>query len=88
MIKSQKCSFLIVILFCFFSQCQPEYANSPEACLLIQTDLQSLNAKDLADYNSGKITEQRYLELKRMREEGALGICLISLIKRKQNRNF
>ncbi|TGL90710.1 hypothetical protein EHQ68_04610 [Leptospira congkakensis] len=72
----------------YFINCQPEYINSPEACLLIQADIQSLNAKDLADFNSGKITEQKYLELQRMREEGALGICLVSLIKRKQNRNF
>lgn len=82
---------VIIVLICFvltLSNCQNEYANSPQLCVVANAQLQSALAKDLDDFNNGKINQEQYERAKRNRETGALGLCLISLIKREQNGNF
>ncbi|TGK53855.1 hypothetical protein EHQ16_17570 [Leptospira kanakyensis] len=88
MFTIKKHLFLIVVIYCIFSKCQPEYANSPELCLVANAQLESALAKDLDDFNNGRMNQEQYERAKRNRETGALGLCLISLIKRKQNSNF
>ncbi|MCW7470516.1 hypothetical protein [Leptospira kanakyensis] len=68
--------------------CKTEYKNAPELCLIALARTNSLLEKDLEDLNSGKISEARYMELRNMRESGAFGLCMVSLLKREQNGNF
>lgn len=68
--------------------CQPEYANAPEVCLLVYSELGQLIEGDRKELDEGKITQQQFNDRVRRREDGTLGICLIALIKRKQSGNF
>ncbi|TGL98777.1 hypothetical protein [Leptospira congkakensis] len=68
--------------------CHTEYTNAPEICALLVADDQSLLQKDLDSLNRGDITQEQFELRKRNRENGSLGICLIALIKTKENSNF
>ncbi|TGK53857.1 hypothetical protein [Leptospira kanakyensis] len=91
MIKTKSYIFLTIVMFLIlFTQvnCHTEYKNAPEVCLAIQAQSQINTNKDLQDLNTGLITEARFTERLRLREEGALVICMVSLIKTKENSNF
>ncbi|TGK91517.1 hypothetical protein EHQ30_14985 [Leptospira brenneri] len=79
---------LVIFLLGFLVGCEKEYSNSPELCIATQALMQSLKARDLQDFNSGKISESRYIELINKRDESVFQICVISLIKIEQNSNF
>ncbi|MCW7470517.1 hypothetical protein [Leptospira kanakyensis] len=84
---------LLLLITCFLilitqMKCHTEYKNAPEVCLAIQAQSQINTNKDLQDLNAGLITEARFNERLRLREEGALVICMVSLIKTKENSNF
>lgn len=82
--------FLTVSMFVIFLLvvCKKEYGNSPELFIATQALMQSLKLRDLEDFNSGKISEQRYIELRNKRDESAFQICAISLMNMEQNSNF
>ncbi|MCW7483294.1 hypothetical protein [Leptospira kanakyensis] len=81
----------MAICFCILmiqSKCHTEYKNAPEICAILIADDQSLLQRDVDALNNGEITQEQFELRKRNRENGTLGLCLISLIKREQSGNF
>lgn len=84
-----KCKLIVLVcLVLTLLNCKNEYANSAPLCVVALARLQQNLAKDLQDLNDGKISQSEYNEGVRLRESGAYGLCLMSLIKREQNGNF
>lgn len=91
MVKIKMNSLIRVVAFCVLVlqwECHTEYKNAPEICAFLAIDDQSLLEKDKDLLNKGEITQEEFEFRKRSRENGSLGICLISLIKTKENSNF
>ncbi|TGK91514.1 hypothetical protein EHQ30_14970 [Leptospira brenneri] len=80
----------VFVFFVFVNQCQchTEYKNAPEICAFLIIDDQTLLENDKVLLNKGEITQEEFELRKRSRENGSLGLCLISLIKTKENSNF
>ncbi|MCW7483296.1 SHOCT domain-containing protein [Leptospira kanakyensis] len=91
MIKTKSYIFLTIVMFLIlFTQvnCHTEYKNAPEVCAFLIVDDQALLENDKVLLNKGEITQEEFEHRKRSRENGSLGLCLISLIKTKENSNF
>jgi hypothetical protein len=76
-------SFLVTLL-----GCQPEYTNAPGFCALVLIDSPRLTERARKEFEEGKITEQQFNDRLRQIEDSNLSLCLLALIKRKQNGNF
>lgn len=68
--------------------CHTEYKNAPELCVVAFADNQNRLQNDMVLLANGNITQDQFEQRKRTRENGSLGLCLISLIKTKENSNF
>lgn len=78
----------VICLLVMQWECHTEYKNAPELCAVAFSDNQNRLQNDLVLLANGSITQDQFEQRKRTRENGTLGLCLISLIKTKENSNF
>lgn len=80
----------IIPLFVLVTQfnCHTEYKNAPEMCGFFHANNQNRLQNDLVLLEKGEITQENFELRKRNREDGTMTLCLMSLIKTKENSNF
>ncbi|MCW7470515.1 hypothetical protein [Leptospira kanakyensis] len=91
MIKTRSYIFLMIVMFSILitqMKCHTEYKNAPELCAITFADDQNRLQNDIALLNNGELTQEQVEQRRRNRENASIGLCLISLIKTKENSNF